>query len=771
MISTSIRFVVVGGLLALLSACGGSSKFDETTPRQFGVQPSPVPSLVPASPTPTTVPTVVPTLVPTVYPTTVPTVVPTNPPSAEPTQTPTVVPTTVPTLVPSALPTVIPTTLPTVTPSVIPTIIPTVIPTPEIPTNYPPVIELNGEDEVTLEVGENFVDPYVAAVTDEEDGNLLADLNVESDLNTQKPGIYRILYEVEDSGGLRAKVGRNITVATPGNRDNSVKAELKVLTRVNGVSPETVYFSAMDSTSDKETDYAGGRDPLAIAWSKLTYHFDFDDTDAGFYDTTGRSRNHQMSGSPRAIHTFYCKGEQDPNWVSGSQACIFDVRVRVKDSLGSYDDASVKVQIQTQEDYYSPSDTVCISASSNWQGCPTGAIHTTSSLELGEWSGKRVLYQRGSTQPYDNIKISLAAKNVTVDTYGVGERPLVYHVQIGPELVSTDSAARAFDKFTRDNKGYVTAGWAYNITVTGLRLGTLDAGHSSTLVTATDLDLDWSATPNIEEFGRAYFASRGNWCSDAYDTPNIDCKNVPYPYGVFFTDMVVKGYRGSLPLINIGCFNGCSMVNSGMAGIEAEISDEHNSRIMGSWGLVVKESWFRGNHLGGPGAKAKLTIRTLGFGDTANQLDPNIDPEDYAAGGYKRGNNLSEVYVPHYASVINNWFNDPEQDDASVSGTFVGMDKYHAYSLMYGNKIFSDTKTVEEGSFAAMGLNGIHVYALHNEIPKEYPPCGTSMTEIENFHDLSKVFVGMDDWSDFGDPKGSQCPRLTVLKSVPATPE
>ncbi len=763
MISTSIRFVVVGGLLSLLSACGGSSKFDETAPRQFGAQPSPVPSLVPASPTPT----VVPTLVPTVYPTTVPTVVPTNPPSAEPTQTPTMVPTTVPTL----LPTVTPTTLPTVTPSVIPTIIPTVIPTPDIPTNYPPVIELNGDEEVTLEVGENFVDPYVAAVTDEEDGNLLADLDVQSDLDTQKPGIYRILYEVEDSGGLRAKVGRNITVATPGNRDNSVTAELKVLTRVNGVSPETVYFSAMDSTSDKESDYAGGTDPLAIAWSKLTYHFDFDDPDAGFYETTGRSRNHQMSGSPRAIHTFYCKGEQDPNWVSGSQACIFDVRVRVKDSFGSYDDASVKVQIQTQDDYYSPADTICISATSNWQGCPAGAKHTTSSLELGEWSGKRVLYQRGSTQPYDNIKISLAAKNVTVDTYGVGERPLVYHVQIGPELVSTDSAALEFDKFTRDNKGYVTAGWAYNITVTGLRLGTLDAGHSSTLVTATDLDLDWSETPNIEKYGRAYFASRGNWCSDAYDTPNIDCKNVPYPYGVFFTDMVIKGYRDSLPLINVGCFNGCSMVNSGMAGIEAEISDEHNSRIMGSWGLVVKESWFRGNHLGGPGAKAKLTIRTLGFGDTANQLDPNIDPEDYAAGGYERGNNLAEVYVPHYASIINNWFNDPIQDDESVSGTFVGMDKYHAYSLMYGNKIFSDTKTLEQGNFAAMGLNGIHVYALHNDIPLEYPPCGTSMTEVDNFHDLSRVFIGMEDWSGFGDRKGSQCPRLTASKSVPATPE
>lgn len=616
-----------------------------------------------------------------------------------------------------------------------------------------------------------FIDPSVISVVDNRDGDLLNQLIVEGDVDTTVPGEYLRKYSVTDSDGNRSEVSRHITVSTPSRSLGKVNANLKVLTRVEGVSPETVYFSAMDSTSANESeDLAGGDDRLAIAWSKFSYHFNFDDADAGYFATTGRSRNHQISGSPRAIHTFYCKGPDDPNWHPAEKRCLFDVRVRVQDSVGDYDETHIAVHIQSQASYYSAANTLCVSAANNWQGCPAGATHINDTPERGSFSGKRVLYQRGSKAAYSDIRIGFDEKNVTIDTYGTGARPLVYSAQIGAGTIRNNEAANALDAFHRDANGYVTAGWAYNITITGLRLGTLDGGHAVTLMTATDLDMDWSKVANSEGYGRAYFANRADWCSDENNAPDIDCSLVPYPYGSFITDSVIKGHASGLPLINIGCFHGCAIINSGMAGVEVKTANEHNSRIMGSWGLVVKDSWFRGDHIGGDGAKAKLTIRVPGFGATADQLNPNIDPEDFENSGFRRGSTLDELYVPHYASVINNIFNDPQQDSSSVATAFIHIDRYHRYSLAYGNKVIEDPTTSAGGKFNVIGLNGIHVYSMHNDIPNVYQPCSASWDEIEGYQVRSTLFAVEEDWSKFEAPAGSQCARIEMTKTVPSNP-
>lgn len=440
--------------------------------------------------------------------------------------------------------------------------------------------------------------------------------------------------------------------------------------------------------------------------------------------------------------------------------------VRVQDTFGDYDDDFIQVSIQSQEDYYSADDTICVSSSSEWFGCPDGATHLNDTPPPGEFSGKRVLYQRGSTQAYSDIKISHGAKNVTIDTYGEGSRPLVYRANIGYEFLN-DTRLQSFEMISKDANGYIVSGLAYDITITGLRLGTLDGGRAVTLMTAHDLDMDWSTTPNNSKYGRAYFASLSNSCIEEDD---FTCTNVHYPYGSFITDSVIKGYPESLPLINIGCFHGCSIINSGMAGVEVKISDEHNSRIMGSWGLVVADSWFRGDHLGGPGAKAKLTIRVPGFGDTADQLNTEIDPEDFDNGGHLRGSERSELFIPRYATVVNNWINDSDQSEDSVSGAFVGIDKYHKYSGIYGNKIISDPVTAASGKLAAIGLGGIHIYSIHNDIPTTYAPCTASLTDVEGYHDRATIYAIADSWEGFNLPEGSQCRRIEAAKVIPDAP-
>ncbi|WP_339066306.1 DUF5011 domain-containing protein [Teredinibacter turnerae] len=652
----------------------------------------------------------------------------------------------------------------------------------ESTTGEAPLLTILGEQSVSVEVGSAYDDLGVLEAIGSDGEDLYSSVTVDtSELNTEEPGSYRVLYSVTDSQGETTTVGRDVTVVTQPESaplvGSAVTARLNVLTRKVGVAPETMYFSAMKSTSFNETDYLGGTDAEAIAVSKLTYHFNFDDTDSGYFNTTGKSRNSQVSGAPRAIHTFDCKGATDPNWVwnyfgdeAGDGACVFNVQVRVQDTFGEYDTAAVEVAIKTQEDAYAPEKTYCISATSNWEGCPAGAIHANDSLLPGEYSGNRVLYQRGSEVTYSNIGISHGEKNVTIDTYGVGSRPVVGNIYVGSELVN-DTTAATFDTFVAEDAPNgdrtVRSGWAYDITVTGLRVGILTGGQAVTLMTAHDLDMDWSETPNEDGFGRIYFASNANWCGK---TDKLDCANVHYPYGSFITDSVIKGYTGSLPLINIGCFNSCMIVNSGMAGNEVNISDEHNSRVMGSWGLVVSNNWFRGNHLGGSGAKAKLTLRVPGSDRTAYQLSTTANPENFAANGHIRTEERSEQFISSYAMVVDNKINDPEQDPNSVSGSFVGLDKYHRYSGVYNNEFLADAVTAESGKFTVLGMNGMHLYAVNNSIPSVYAPCSRSSTEVDGYHDTATIQAISTDWSEFNAPKGSQCSRLEAPMVVPAAP-
>ncbi|WP_018016098.1 immunoglobulin-like domain-containing protein [Teredinibacter turnerae] len=621
-----------------------------------------------------------------------------------------------------------------------------------------------------MQKGDPFVDPGLLSARDGEDGDLLSEVLIDNNVNPDVPGIYRVIYSVVDSDANYATVGRNVTVISAVGEEHGVVASLKVLTRVRGVSPETVYFSAMESSAPSETDLSGGNNALAIAWSKLTYHFSFDDPDSGYFSPTGRSRNHQLSGSPRAIHTFHCNGTIDPNWDAKKGVCVFDVAVRVKDSLGNFDDAETRIEIQTQDDYYSASDTICVSATENWEGCPSGAVHMQDTPDYGSWSGKRVLFQRDSRGAYSNIHIGHGAKNVTVDTYGNGSRPLIYAVEVGSNLVKNNAVAELYEPFTRDADGYVTAGWAYNITVTGLRVGKLSGGHALTLVTLTDLDADWSDEPNDSKYGKIYFSSQANNCTNEKDFPDLDCDRIHYPYGVFITDSVIKANLSSLPTINIGCFNGCAIVNSGMAGVEVKNAREHNSRVMGSWGLVVTDSWFRGNHIGGSGAKGKLTVRVPGSEGTAHLLSLEADPEDYQANGHVRGATFEDIYLPRYASIINNWFNDDDQDPNSVAGAFVGIDRYYKYSLVYGNDIFTDPVNLEKPSFNVIGLQGEHNFSMHNKVPPEFGPCATASDFVENYHDASLNYAIAESWDGYDEATGTQCRRWVLPVVVPGPP-
>ena len=87
-----------------------------------------------------------------------------------------------------------------------------------------PVVELNGKDKMTIEVGEEFKDPGVKKVYDKKDGNIDKETIVtRSTVNPNEIGDYNITYTAVDYLGNKTVVERQVTVV------NTLKSQVKKL--------------------------------------------------------------------------------------------------------------------------------------------------------------------------------------------------------------------------------------------------------------------------------------------------------------------------------------------------------------------------------------------------------------------------------------------------------------------------------------------------------------------------------------------------------------
>lgn len=90
-----------------------------------------------------------------------------------------------------------------------------------------PIIEINGDELIELEVGEKYNDP--GAIAKDHKGNDLTDsISITGEVDTNKAGQYTITYLVEDSAGNTSKVNRTVLVKKsqdpiePGDGDNQL---------------------------------------------------------------------------------------------------------------------------------------------------------------------------------------------------------------------------------------------------------------------------------------------------------------------------------------------------------------------------------------------------------------------------------------------------------------------------------------------------------------------------------------------------------------------
>ncbi len=74
-----------------------------------------------------------------------------------------------------------------------------------------PVITILGENDIMLEVGDSYKDQGASAI-DDTDGDVTSRIQVSGSVNTQVPGIYKIIYRVADAAGNESEACRIVKV-------------------------------------------------------------------------------------------------------------------------------------------------------------------------------------------------------------------------------------------------------------------------------------------------------------------------------------------------------------------------------------------------------------------------------------------------------------------------------------------------------------------------------------------------------------------------------
>jgi hypothetical protein len=176
--------------------------------------------------------------------------------------------------------------------------------------------------------------------------------------------------------------------------------------RTSGVAPLAVFFDAGDSLHT---------DPAVKPFFDLSYTWDFGDPNAGVWSTDGRSKN--TARGPIAAHVY-------------DQPGTYTATVTIADPGGASVTRSVSITVQNPDTVYSGTQTVCVSASGNFTGCPTGAQTVTMSdfddaVRNYVTTNRRVLFRRGdSFTANGQVAVNIPGP-ITIGAFGSGAKPQI----------------------------------------------------------------------------------------------------------------------------------------------------------------------------------------------------------------------------------------------------------------------------------------------------------------------------------------------------------
>ena len=291
-------------------------------------------------------------------------------------------------------------------------------------------------------------------------------------------------------------------------------------------------FDATSTTASPDID----------TFREVEYEFDFGDDRGLTWPHSGKPRNSQ-TGGPLAAHVFDNPGK-------------YIVRLRARAPNGAVSETSVAITVEDPAEAFPGENTICVSATSSFTGCPPGAQRQ---VELPRtYAGKRVLLNRG--EKFGVVSINRNSDQVIVAAYGSGPKPIVHKVII--------NSGRMNDRFSDD------------LTIMGLNISDgIEHTTSGSRYLIYGNELTQPGGDNKIDIGGAldYFAERN---------PRIPFYN---PREIFIVDNLITG-NATKPHLNIAG----SGAYFAIMGNDVSRADEHTVRLFALHKGVIAHNSLRG---------------------------------------------------------------------------------------------------------------------------------------------------------------------------------
>lgn len=188
-----------------------------------------------------------------------------------------------------------------------------------------PEIEVKGNKEYSIEVGEKFTVPECKAI-DNYDGDITSKVEIESNVDTSKPGTYTVNYRVEDSNGNEATKQIQVTVKKKKNPHIIVSIANQTLTyyEYDKAVLSSNIVTGKDGRTPKGTFKVLNKARNIILKGKdyesfVNYWIAFRGVSLGFHDASWRSNFggtiYKTNGSHGCVNMPYNKVKQLYNMV------------------------------------------------------------------------------------------------------------------------------------------------------------------------------------------------------------------------------------------------------------------------------------------------------------------------------------------------------------------------------------------------------------------------------------------------------------------------
>jgi hypothetical protein len=329
-------------------------------------------------------------------------------------------------------------------------------------------------------------------------------------------------------------------------------------TRVSGPAPLAVQFDASRST-------ASG---VSLPFHQLTYEFNFGDDRGQTWANSGAAKNTQRGG-PLAAHVF-------------DQPGTYTVRVRALTSSGAYAENTITVTVQSPESVWAGTDTVCVSPSANYSGCPSGAAQQTALPS--RYDGKRVLLHRGES--FGSVSIAAADDNAMIGAYGTGAKPSVQ----GVGFMGSGTVADWPDEITVMDLAMRSGG--VNIETTASRV----------LLYRNDINVPTNADAQVNVGTAVGYYARNS---------SIPASSYYWPREIFLVENDIQAdTNGGTPTMDVmGWF-----AKSALLGNSINRATEHSVRMWAANKVVIAHNFMGGDHYApsAPGIRAALKIHSNG---------------------------------------------------------------------------------------------------------------------------------------------------------------